>query len=152
MTREEMIRNYELHTAANYYQFGFEYKGNLYSYSTANLNDVDEALKFDRTSTERGGHAKIRIRFSAKMKACLIANRKAIKLGNIHLLDYADKWNKGEHFEHYIHDINGKEYRKNHVPFYQSGDIEINGKQVQLKYDAATLVEETTLNRLLALA
>lgn len=152
MTREEMIKTYEIYSKADAYQFGFEYRGNLYSYPTNDLNTITSALKLDRTSAKRGGYGKIRVRFSERMKVALIENKKAIKLGSVNVLNYADKWNKGEHFEHYIHDINGQHYEKDHIPFYVMGDIELNGLQVQLKYDGATLVEEPTLMKLLARA
>lgn len=152
MTREEMIKTYELFSKADAYQFGFEYHGDLYSYYTNDLNTIEAALKFDRTSEKRGGYAKIRVRFSEKLKVALIENKKAVRLGNVSVLNYADKWNKGEHFEHYIHDINGMHYEKDRIPFYVMGDIELNGLQIQLKYNGATLAEEPTLMKLLARA
>ena len=152
MTREEMINTYETYSKADLYQFGFGFHDELYAFTLDDLSLVDSALKYDHTSAKRGGYSKIRVRFSEKFKAYLIETKKAIKLGSLDVLNYADNWNNGEHFEHYIHDINGQHYEKDHIPFYIMGDIEINGLQIQLKYDGATLVDEPTLLRLLARA
>ena len=150
MTREEMISKYEAKSAAEFHLFGFSLKGDLYTYTTNDLNEVDEALKLGRAAMSKGGAPKIRIEFSRLMKEKLVATGKAVKVGTMSVMEYADKYNKGEHFERFIHELNGKTWVKDNVPFYKAGDIEINGKQVQIKLDGATLVTEPTLVKLFA--
>lgn len=150
MTREEMISKYEEKSAATSHIFGFPFEGALYSYETNNLSEIDEVFKLGRAAKSHGGAQKIKISFSKLTKKKLINNGKAIKLGTLDIMSYIDKYNNGEHFEHYIHEINGKTWVKDSIPFYVAGDIELNGKQVQIKFDGATLVSETTLVRLYA--
>lgn len=147
MNREEMLQKYEAKTAARGYVFGFQEGGNLYMMKTASLQAVNAALKLDVASSARGGYAKIRIRFSKLDKVKAIQSGKAVKLGKISVMDYADKYNAGEHFEHYIHELNGKVWVKDNVPFNVAGDIEINGEQIQIKFDGAELTNERTLAR-----
>lgn len=150
MTREEMISKYEAKSAATSHIFGFPFEGVLYSYETNDLSEIDEVFKLGRAAKSHGGAQKIKISFSKLTKKKLINNGKAIKLGTLDIMSYIDKYNNGEHFEHYIHEINGKTWVKDSIPFYVAGDIELNGKQVQIKFDGATLVSETTLVRLYA--
>ena len=150
MTRDEMIMNYEEKSAADLHLFGFPFKGDLYTYTTNDLNTVKEALKLSRAAMSKGGAQKIRVEFSKLLKTKLVATGKAVKVGTMSVMEYADKYNKGEHFERFIHELNGKTWVKDNVPFYKAGDIEINGKQVQIKLDGATLVTEPTLVKLYA--
>lgn len=144
-TRDEMLQKYEAHSAADYYLFGFELDGELYCYKTSDLSDVNNALKLDRAASSKGGMLKIRIRFGSFDKARLA--RKSQKLGKISVMAYADKYNNGHHFEHYIHELNGKSWAPDSVPFNVAGDIEIDGKQVQIKFDGAELTNEKVLAR-----
>lgn len=147
MKREEMLQNYEQKTAAQGYLFGFQEGEYLYMMETSSLQAVNTALKLDVASSARGGYAKIRVRFSKLDKVKAIQSGKAVKLGKISVMDYADKYNKGEHFERYIHELYGKVWVKDSVPFNVAGDIEINGKQIQIKFDGAELTNERTLAR-----
>lgn len=150
MTREEMLKKYDATSAAELHLFGFEYQASLYTYTTNNLHDVDDALKLGRAAKSHGGALKIRVSFPKLLKEKLVVTGKAVKVGTMNAMDYADKYNKGEHFEHLVHELNGKTWVKDNVPFYEAGDIELDGKQVQIKLDGATLVSETTLVRLYA--
>lgn len=147
MTREEMLTNYEGKTAAQGYIFGFTMDDKLYMMETKTLHEVNDSLKLDRASSARGGFCKIRVRFSKLDKVKAVNAGKAIKLGKISVMEYADKYNAGEHFEHHIHELNGKIWVKDSVPFNVAGDIEINGKQIQIKFDGAELTNERTLAR-----
>jgi hypothetical protein len=45
--------------------------------------------------------------------------------------------------------MNGQEFRgKENVGFWVEGDLEIDGRQVQIKFNGAQIVVETTLKRL----
>ena len=45
--------------------------------------------------------------------------------------------------------MNGVEFRgKDSVPFYVEGDLEIDGRQVQIKFNGAQIVVERTLKKL----
>ena len=71
----------------------------------------------------------------------------AVCLGGEELL--IGDYNKGVEFERLISEINGIEYRgKDSVGFWVEGDVEIDGKQVQVKMNGAQIVVERTLKNL----
>ena len=143
MTREEMLTKYEALTAADAYIIGFEFNGSLYTYYTNTLDAIADRIVLDHASSKRGGTAKIRIRLDKWAKIRLA--QKATNCGKISVMEYAGKYNVGEKFERYVTELNGKVWTKDNVPFWQAGDIEINGKQVQIKFDGAEITNEKTL-------
>lgn len=150
MTKEEMIATYEALSAADSYIFGFAHNHNLYYVQTDKL--PDELLKRDVASKSHGGVQKIRVRASSAMRAAFVDSGKAVLLGTDELLNAnSDKYNKGERFEKLIQELlTGTTWQKDSVPFYEAGDIELNGQQVQIKFDGAELTNEKTLMRVLA--
>lgn len=147
MNKDEMLNGYTAHTAASAYIIGFVLNGLLYSIFTRTLQDVYDNIKLDRASTSHGGMAKIRIRMDKISKLKLA--RVATCHGVASVLNYADMKNAGEKFERYITEQNGKVWVKDSVPFWQAGDIEINGEQVQIKFDGAEITNEKTLAKVL---
>jgi hypothetical protein len=144
MTKDTMIRNYRKFSAADGYALGFVYKKNLY------LAMVDEIMprfmKVERESSKKGGHRKLQLRLNNKyMKQLIKAG--ATLLGDESLL--IGEYNKGVEFERLVSERNGIEYRgKDSVGFWVSGDLEIDGKQIQVKLNGAQIVVETTLENL----
>ena len=54
-------------------------------------------------------------------------------------------------FEKKIWELNGMEFRgKDSVRFYESGDITIDGKEIQIKFEWARICYDRTLKRLTA--
>lgn len=74
--------------------------------------------------------------------------KKAVRVGS--LADITDDtYNKGVMFEKLVYELNGQVFRgKDNVRFFQSGDIEINGKQIQVKYEHARICYDKTLKKL----
>jgi hypothetical protein len=52
------------------------------------------------------------------------------------------KYNKGETFERLVYKHYHKKWHKDTIPFYQDGDIAINGISYQIKFVNATLTTE----------
>lgn len=148
MTREQMINLYATMAAAHKYLVGYVLGGYLY-YVMFDGMIPDELLKLDRASSKRGGYAKIRVRLDTKAK--LMLKNRAICLGKAEMMDYDDNYNKGEHFERLITErLTGSTWNKDSRPFWEAGDIELNGEQVQVKLDNAELTNERTLTKRLA--
>lgn len=148
MTREQMINLYATMAAAHKYLVGYVLGGYLY-YVMFDGMIPDELLKLDRASSKRGGYAKIRVRLDTKAK--LMLKNRAICLGKAEIMDYDDNYNKGEHFERLIAErLTGNAWNKDSRPFWEDGDIELNGEQVQVKLDNAELTNERTLTKRLA--
>ena len=150
MTREEMIREYARMAAAHKYIVGYEDKGNLF-YAVFDGMIRDDMLKGDRAASSKGGMMKVRVRVSSKVKAILRSSGKAILLGAADLLNTNDKYNRGERFERLVTErLTGKAWAKDSVPFNVAGDIQLNGEEIQIKFDGAELTNEKTLARAMA--
>ena len=144
MTKETMIKNYRKFSAADSYILGFEYKHNLYYIMVDEI--APRFMTVERESTKKGGARKLQLRLRKDHKEQLI-RKGAILIGNENVLE--GQYNKGVEFERLISEMNGVEFRgKENVGFWVEGDLEINGKQVQIKLNGAQIVVEKTLERL----
>ena len=151
MTLFDLITLYATRSAAHAYILGFIFSGNLYRV-TLTFTELTAYIRQSRTSSAKGGVLQARIRVNAKQAAELVASGKAIFLGGAELLEDG-KHNKGENFEKIITErLTGKEWHKDSVPFWKAGDIELNGKQIQIKLSEAELTNEKAIRAALAAA
>jgi hypothetical protein len=60
----------------------------------------------------------------------------------------AEKYNKGEIFEKLVTEYFGQAWKKDTIPFWIQGDINVNGKEIQIKLDSATLMNTKQIARL----
>ena len=144
MNKETMIKNYRKFSAADAYILGFEYKHNIYYIM------IDEIppryMTVEHESSKKGGAAKLQLRLKKAYREQLI-RKGATLIGSEDIL--IGEYNKGVEFERIISEMNGQKFRgKENVGFWVEGDLEINGKQVQIKYNGAQIVVEKTLERL----
>ena len=147
MTLTEMVALYNVLTAAEAYIVGFILDHRLY-YVQFDGHLPAEILKFDRASSKRGGMAKVRVRLGADFRKEMVASGRAVLLGSEMLLQTADRYNKGERFERIITEtLTAETWVKDSIPFNVAGDIELDGKQVQIKFDDAELTNEKILMR-----
>lgn len=150
MTLTEMINLYNALSAADGYIVGFVLNHLLY-YVRIDGHLPAEILKFDHASSKRGGTAKVRVRVSSEIRKAMVASGRAVLLGTDTLLNTADKYNKGERFERIITELlTASEWVKDSIPFNVAGDIELEGKQIQIKLTDAELTNEKTLKRIAA--
>lgn len=150
MTLTEMINLYNALSAADGYIVGFILNHLLY-YVKFDGHLPTEILKFDRASSKRGGMAKVRVRLTADIRKALVTNGQAVLMGAETLLMTEDRYNKGERFERIITEtLTATQWVKDSIPFNVAGDIELNGKQIQIKFDDAELTNEKTLKRIAA--
>ena len=83
----------------------------------------------------------------------MVETGKAIMLGAESLLQTEDRYNKGERFERIITErLTGETWVKDSIPFTDAGDIELDGRQIQIKLTDAELTNEKTLERILTAA
>ena len=144
MNKQTMIRNYRKFSAADAYALGFVYGHNLY---VAMVDEIaPRYMRVEHESSKKGGCAKLQLRLTKPYMEQLM--RKGAKcLGSEDLL--IGTYNKGVEFERLISELNGIEYRgKDSVGFWVEGDVEIDGKQVQVKMNGAQIVVERTLKNL----
>ena len=143
-----LLTTYNTVTAATIYFLGFILRGVLYGGYFAEIPAA--TMRLDHESTARGGAAKIRIRFDKATKIALITAGAVKPIGAADLLTADPKHNTGDNFERVTAEMNGLPWAKNSTPFWVAGDLEINGEQVQVKFDGAELVNEKSLKKALA--
>lgn len=144
MNKETMIKNYRKFSAADSYIIGFEYKHNIYAIEIGEI--PPRYMAVERESSKKGGARKLQLRLKKAYREQLI-RKGATLIGNEEIL--IGEYNKGVEFERIISEMNGQEFRgKENVGFWVEGDLEIDGRQVQIKFNGAQIVVETTLERL----
>lgn len=143
-----LLTTYNKLTAATIYFIGFALRGTIYGGYFTEIPAA--ALRLDHESTARGGAVKIRIRFDKATKAALIAAGTVQAIGTVEALTADPRYNRGDNFEKLIAELNNLPWAKNSDPFWVAGDLEINGNQVQVKFDGAELVNEKSLRKALA--
>lgn len=143
-----MINKYHALSFTDRYILGFSYKGNIYiSYQDASV--VNNFIKLDVAS--RGQGYSIRFKPSRADKIYLLTSAKLI-CSTEYFDDLVNnsKYNRGEILEKLVTEIEaGKEWKKDHVPFTEAGDVEINGIAYQIKLEKATFTNEKTLEKLM---
>ena len=144
MVKQTAIRKYRKYSAADMYILGFVYQHKLYSAEVEEI--VPRFMRVERESSKKGGKEKLQLRLRNKDMEYLI-RKGAQCLGEENLLQ--GKYNKGVEFERLVYTTNRQEYRgKDSVGFWVSGDIEINGRQAQVKLNGAQIVVYSTLENL----
>lgn len=142
MNKTTMIREYHKLSAADYYIIGFELDG--YVYAVKQKRIYSKYLKADRESTKNGGANILRLTLTKKQKQALA--KKLLPIATIEEMENIK--NRGEWFESLIHKIYGQSYKKDITRFDKCGDIEIDGMQVQLKFERATVANERTIKKI----
>ena len=143
-----LLNAYKATTAATAYIIGFLMNNKVY---TIYLKDLPEWLiGEDRESTSHGGVRKLRIRMNT------IARHRLMNMGAAYIGTAADilasRKNKGEAFEQWVTENAGQEWHKDSVPYFVDGDITINGVKYQIKFESASLANENTIAKAMAMA
>lgn len=147
-TYEKILREYELTTAATKYYFGFDYHGDMYGLEMT-FSELSEMFKQDRAAASKGGMVKVRIRSTREQRITLVHSGRAVLIGkveNIHAEE--SKYNAGTQFEKWVAEVvYGLEWQVDSTPYWVAGDLTVNGEQVQVKFDGATLTDERATAR-----
>lgn len=141
MKKATMIKHYRTHSAADSYIIGFTMNKNLYMVQVAEI--MPRFLSVEQASRNQGEN--LRLRLKRQHKAQLL-RKNAVCLGSADLLN-AEKYNKGEIFEKIVTEYFGQTWQKDTVPFWVQGDIEVDGQQVQIKLDSATLMNTKQVSK-----
>lgn len=157
MTRlDRMRKQYEALTAAEGYIVGFHYGDKVYAIE---LDKIPKRYtRIQRESTSNGGGYGLYIKVNEPKKIAELLPKAYYVCELSELIDtegHMDKngkikyYNKGVMFEKKIYELNGQTFRgKDSVMFTVSGDITINGKEIQVKYEWARICYDRTLKRL----
>jgi hypothetical protein len=141
-TKRTMIKHYRDHSAADSYILGFVNDKMLYMVEVAEI--MPRFLSVEQASRNQGENLRLRIKKNLKKQ---LMRKNPVCLGSAELLK-AEKYNKGEIFEKLVTEYFGQNWVKDTVPFWVQGDIEVNGKQIQIKLDSATLMNTKQIVKL----
>jgi hypothetical protein len=144
MNKETMIKNYRRFSAADSYVLGFIYKHEVYIIEVKEI--MPRFMRVEHESSKKGGNAKLQLRLTNKDMEYLI-RKGAYSIGTEEIL--VGKYNKGVEFEREVASHYDIIWRgKDNLPFYTSGDINVRGREIQVKFNGAQIVVETTLKKL----
>lgn len=155
---DRMRKQYEQFTAAEGYIIGFRNGDKVYA---VDLDKIPRRYtKIQKESKSNGGGYGLYIKITDLTilsellpKAYYVCELADLIDNDGHLNDKGElkHFNKGVMFEKKIWELNGMEFRgKDSVRFYESGDITINGKEIQIKFEWARICYDRTLKRLTA--
>lgn len=144
---ETMINRYNKLAYTHNYIFGFTYKETIYAVKTTN-EVLPYILKLDRAS--RGAGMALRFCPTNAQKVALISKGAEVVCSKLFFDAEVknSKYNKGEIFEKMVTEYFKQEWKKDHVPFTEDGDLTINGKAYQIKFEKATFANERMLARM----
>ena len=142
MTKRTMINNYRKYSKADSYIIGFTYNKNVYMVEVMEI--MPRFLNVEAASRNQGMNLRLRL---TKAQKQAFMKKNPVCLGSIDLLT-ATAYNKGENFEKAVTEYFGQVWEKDNIPFYMQGDINIDGKKVQIKLDTATLTNTKQLAKL----
>lgn len=138
--KDELLRIYEETTAAKRVIFGFEYEKRVYMTILAAI--PAQWVKLAKESSKRGGENKLRLEVSKLEKAKL--RSKAVMVGTVEIINTI-KGNKGDSWEKWVTEHYHQLWKKNSIPYYKDGDITVCGEKLQIKWENATLANESTI-------
>ena len=141
MVKRTMMKWYEKFSAADGYIIGFVMDKMMYMVEMERI--APRFLNVEEASRNQGDNLRLRLKKAQKQSLA----KKSIFLGSADVLT-ADKYNKGENFEKVVTEYYGQEWEKDTVPFYMQGDINVNGRELQIKLDSATLANSKMLEKL----
>lgn len=147
---DRMRRDYERFTGAEGYAIGFHVGEDVYC---AMLDRIPRRYTcLQKESKSNGGGYGLYIRIRTDKARNELLKMDAVKVGT--LADITDEtYNKGVMFEKLVYELNGQTFRgKDSVRFTEGGDIVIDGKEIQVKYEHARICYDRTLKKLKKLA
>ena len=142
-----MIDFYNRNAFAHDYIFGYNYKGVVY-FTFATNDIINSIVKLEKAS-ENNGYS-LRFKPNNKIKEMLMTINSNVLCSAEYLEDLVknSKYNRGEIFEKLITEYFKKDWKKDNNDFTKCGDIEINEKAYQIKYEKATFINEKQIERM----
>ena len=149
MNKEQMFNNYNSVAYTHDYIIGFVLKKRVYVLNCKS-DFVKELAKLDHNSK---GEVSLRLNLNANDRFKMLDAGAICLCTEDEFNSYckANKYNKGDNFEHLIAERNGIEWAKSggaKIAFTEEPDLTINGVGYQLKFEKATITDEGKLKRL----
>lgn len=144
MTRKDRMRKqYDCFSAAEGYAIGFIKEDKI---CVTMLDKIPP--RFMLVKREAGGKDYgLYVNFTTKKAMKYLENKGYEVIGTVE--DFNQPYNKGVVVEKLLHERNGETWRGlDTIPFYEQGDVTIDGKEIQVKYGFARMARNKTLQKL----
>lgn len=143
-----LITKYHEFAYTDEYIIGFIYKKVVY-YGFMNGRELEKYISLSRASSKNGGGYCTKFTPRNDEKLAMLPNCKVLcSEARFEEICGSNKYNKGENFEKIITEMYGMEWEKDTIPFTMAGDIEINGRAYQVKFQKASFCTEQQIERL----
>jgi hypothetical protein len=140
-----LITAYHTNSAASEYWFGFILNHIVYVVTGMTFEEIARFFKIEKAAASKGGFSKIRIK--ARVAECAELVGRATLLGGEEILQ-DKKWNAGIKFEQVVTErLAGQKWERDSVPFWVGPDIELDGRNIQVKFNGAELTNERTIRK-----
>lgn len=144
---EKLIQGYNNKAYTHNYIYGFTFQNVVWMVETT-AETMPYILSLDKAS--RGAGYALRFKPTKAQKVFLMG-KGATPICSQKFFEESfqtSKYNRGEIFEKMVTEHFGQVWTKDNVPFTEAGDIEINGKAFQIKFEKATFTNEKILARM----
>lgn len=145
------IKKYTEKAATANYKLVFIYEKILFVMDATDA-DLAYTAKLDKQSSSHGGQITLRFSPDKKVKKAMLA-RATVLCSQEFFENELTKWraetgkryNKGELVERLITEKAGQQWEKDNKPFWECGDVVINGIDYQIKFQGATFCTENQI-------
>jgi len=148
MNKTVLWNRYNAKNAAHSYILGFTFKGRVIAVSV-DAKTCADYVKLDRAS--RGAGYSLRFKPNTGDKLDLLVTGDTFEVCSaaaFKALVSESKYNKGEIFEMLVTEHFGQTWVKDNIPFTEAGDINVDGTEIQIKFEGATFCTEKQMLRL----
>ena len=144
---KKMVHFYNSHAGAHSYIWGFALGGNIWLVKTGS-SVLENALHLDKAS--RGAGYALRFKPNKSIKTYLLSLGAKVLCSEKYFNEQvaSTKYNRGETFEKFVTEYFGQTWEKDNVPFTECGDINVDGEEIQIKFEKATFINEAQIERM----
>lgn len=148
--RNELENFYHDRSATDNYIAVYNLKGTIYATITNGTHLFANGVKLDKAS--RGAGYSLRFKPNTSDKLALMIEETIVLCSTemFNELVSESKYNKGEIAEKLVTEYFGQEWEKDNVPFTEDGDLTVNGRAYQIKFEKATFINEAQMMRMRA--
>lgn len=145
--KKTMVKFYIGRAGAHVYIWGFVLDGNVWMVKTGS-DELMNVMKLDLAS--RGAGYALRFKPTRAIKTYLLSMGAKVLCSEKFFNEQvaSSKYNRGEIFEKLVTEHFGQVWVKDNIPFTEQGDINVDGVEIQIKFEKATFINEAQMERM----
>ena len=145
--KEKMVRFYNRNAGAHTYAFLYVRNGNVW-FTVTDSSVLMSVLKLDKAS--RGAGYALRFKPTNAVKDLLMSKGAELLCSEHYFNEQvaSSKYNRGEIAEKLFTEHFGQVWTKDNIPFTEQGDINVDGIEIQIKFEKATFINEAQIERM----